>query len=737
MTTRKLAGTALLSIAATIPGTALAQSVPAAAPSAETAADASTDSVGINDIIVTATRRDTTVQSTPIAITALGGDELTKAGVTDVGALARNVPTVQFIYNSGVPSLYIRGIGLQNTTVNAEAGVALHLNGIYLARPVSVSAAFFDLERVEVLRGPQGTLYGRNATGGAINFLTARPTDETEGAATFEIGNYDRIRGEAMVSGPLGGGLKARVAGFFERRDGYTVNLANGERLSHPRSGGIRGTLDYSPDDSDFSSTLVVDFLSTTGMPLEQQLKARYPEIPGVYVPVPPGRIGPKPFQVYTDMTDLPGTQRLWGASLTNALELDGVTLKSVTGYRYSLRRQAGDFDGTDAPNINGTLFYQRSRSFSQEFQIASNGGSPFQYLVGAYYFHDVSNEINTFDIRINLGTFDAPFLLPFQLFVGNDQRTNSYAAFGEASYEITPELKATVGIRYSKDRKTNDGVLASSLAPTDNPFLKDSWSAVTPKFVLEYNRDRLLLYASATRGFKAGGFNNVQRESYDPEYVWTYEVGAKQDWFGDRLRTNLSAFYSDYSNLQVTQYINNTSVLRNAASARIAGMEFETMLRPARGLEFRATATYLDTKYTRSDPPFILRDPVTAENVDMTGKRLPFAPKFAYSISGKYTVPVDALAGDLSFEASFAHRSKSFLDSSDQETEAQPGYGLLDMRAGWESADGKFDVALFARNITNKVYFVQALRGSTSIGGAIGYLGDPRTYGVQLRARF
>jgi len=730
MTTRFLTGAALLSIAAVFPTAAQAQAM-------EAEPDATSDSVGIDDIIVTATRRDTTVQSTPIAITALGGDELARAGVTDVSALARTVPTVQFVYNSGVPSLYIRGIGLQNTTVNAEAGVALHLNGIYLTRPVSVSAAFFDLERVEVLRGPQGTLYGRNATGGAINFLSTKPTDETEALATVEIGNYDRIRGEAVVSGPLGGGLKARVAGFFERRDGYTVNLANGERLSHPRSGGIRGTLDYSPADSDFSSTLVVDFLSTTGMALEQQIKARYPEIPGIYVPVPPGREGTKPFRVYSDMTDLPGTQRLWGGSLTNALVLDGVTLKTVTGYRYSLRRQAGDFDGTDAPNLNGTLFYQRSRSFSQEFQIASNTSSPFQFLVGAYYFHDVSNEINTFDIRINLGTLASPFLLPFDLLVGNDQRTNSYAAFGEASYEFTPELKATVGIRYSKDRKTNDGVLASSLAPTDNPFLKDSWGAVTPKFVLEYNRDRLLLYASATRGFKAGGFNNVQRESYDPEYVWTYEVGAKQDWLGDRLRTNLSAFYSDYSNLQVTQYINNTQVLRNAASARIAGVEFETLLRPTRGLEFSATATYLDAKYTKSSPPFILRDSVTAEDVDMTGKRLPFAPKFAYSISGKYSIPVEPLAGDLSFEAAFTHRSKSFLESSDRETEAQGGYGLLDLRAGWESSDGKLDVALFARNVTNKVYFVQALRGSSSVGGAIGYLGDPRTYGIQLRGRF
>jgi iron complex outermembrane receptor protein len=244
-------------------------------------------------------------------------------------------------------------------------------------------------------------------------------------------------------------------------------------------------------------------------------------------------------------------------------------------------------------------------------------------------------------------------------------------------------------------------------------------------------------LYASATRGFKAGGFNNVQNPGYDPEFIWTYEVGAKRDWMQGALRTNLALFSSHYSDLQVTQFISNRAVLSNAAKSNISGFELETILHPASGLNISANVNYLDAKYKKSDPVFSLRDPVTRNFVVMTGKRMPFAPKLAYSIGADYSIPAAFLHGDVNFNATYTWRSAVHLDSLGQPTETQKSFGLLDLRAAWTRADGNVEVAVYARNVTNRVYYQQLLRASALTGGSTGVVGDPRTYGVRVAVKY
>jgi iron complex outermembrane receptor protein len=712
----------------------LGLAAPARAQEAQAPAGQEADSM-VSDIVVTATRRGTALQNTPLAVTALSGESLAQAGITTAADLVRVAPTVQVAKVNNIPQIYIRGIGLQNTTIGSDPGVAVHINGAYLARPPMMEAGMYDLERVEVLRGPQGTLYGRNATGGALNLITAKPTDKLEASVQLEIGNYDHIRVDAMVSGPLSEDVGVRVAGFFDSRNGYSTNLVTNSPVGEPRSRAGRVTLKYAPADSVLTSVLTADYLKTTRDGIANYIKAFYPAIPNVYAPVPGGRYSSDPRKAYYDL-DPTGMTKIAGVTLENTFKFDPVTLKSLTAYRYMRRLYSSDVDATDLPNINNPVQFDRSETFTQEFQLLSNNSGAFEWLVGGFYLHEKARDAFDYDIRTTFG--GAPFVVPFTLLIRDAQKTDSYAAFGQLSYSFLPGLKATVGLRYSYDKKSIAEFLnIPEFFSTTTANLNDHWSALTPKFGLEYKADSTFIYASVTRGFKAGGFNAGnpnQTVGYDPEYVWTYEAGLKRDWFGRLLRTNLSVFRSEYSNLQVTQYLNNTSLLKNAGSARIDGIELETTLKPSSQLQLQGAFTYLDTKYKGSTPPFTLLDPVQNIPVDMTGKRLPFAPKYAFTLNVNYVLPVPALDGDIILNVSEAWRSKAFLDSIDRDTEAQSAYGLTDVRLSWQRSDGKLELAVFGRNIFDKDYYANALRGSVSVGGAVGTLGAPRTYGVQGR---
>lgn len=339
-----------------------------------------------------------------------------------------------------------------------------------------------------------------------------------------------------------------------------------------------------------------------------------------------------------------------------------------------------------------------------------------------------------------------APAVVPFDLDLRARQYTRSYAAFGQASYSITEQLKATIGIRYSRDDKKsaefakNTFPTLPALSSSARADLHDTFSAWTPKFVLEYKSGDTFLYASASRGFKGGGFNSstpAQTQSYDPEYITTFELGAKRDWLDGHLRTNLAIYSSQYKDLQVTQFINAVSIITNAAKARINGAELEIKYRPVEALTLDGSFAYLDTKYKKSTPPFQLRDGLSGNFIDMTGRPLPFSPKFSFNIGGEYRWIAPSLNGDIILNPTFEWRDKTHLDVLTLPTETQKSYGIANMRLAYERAGGQFEFALFARNLFNKDYYVTLLRSQPTINGSVGFQNTPRTYGAELRVKY
>jgi iron complex outermembrane receptor protein len=725
---------------------ALLIGAPAVGHAAEAAAaEAASSKDTIAEVVVTAERRETNIQSTPLAVTALGAEQLQRAGVQSVGDLARVVPTVQFVQTGLLPQIYIRGIGLQQSTGTTDPGVATHIDGVYLGRPIGTAAAMYDLERVEVLRGPQGTLYGRNATGGSINFITKGPSKSFTADGVATVGNYRQFRFEGGVGGPITDSVSGRLAVLYDRRDSYIENLTTGNPLSRPETFAGRLKLRYAPGDSGLQVDFSADYMKTTGDAPEFSVRNLYPQGPA-YVSPPLGQLSPKAHAIYTDIAKPLGTVELAGANLTVAYDFGAATLKSITAARSSVVHRSWDGDGTTLANEDMLNGHEKSLQYSQEFQLLSNGAGPFSWVMGAYYFRETPSDDYQWAIKFNVSPFGAPpFVVPFDLRSRDHQKTRAWALFGQASYEFTSKLKATVGLRYSDDHKRISEYQYAQLvglAPAAVTTYDDSasWSALTPKFGLEYKLPNGMAYVSATRGFKAGGFNASnpgQTFPFDPEYIWNYEAGFKADWFDHRLRTNLAVFHAEYSDLQVVQFVNTASVIKNAATARIDGLELEAIARPLAGLELTGALSLLDTAYKKSNPSFQLFDPVFKVPVDMTGRRLPFSPKAALNLGLQYTRTVPALRGDLQFNANYHWQDDSALDSLLQETETQKAYGLFDARLGYSPENSPFEVAVFVRNLTNKSYWVTLLRGNEPIGGNIGTEGAPRTYGVQVRFRY
>jgi iron complex outermembrane receptor protein len=722
-------------------GTVAAAAVLAAMPSLAHAEAATDSGSTLGEVIVTAARRETSVQSTPIAVTAVSGTKLQDEGVRSVADLNKIAPTVQFSTSNGTPQIFIRGIGLSQVSLGGEGGVATHIDGVYLGRPVHINSALYDLERVEVLRGPQGTLYGRNATGGSINFITASPTATPQAYAILTVGNFEERRAEAAVSGPITDGVEGRLAFVYDTHDGYTENLVTGRPIGHPETVAGRVSLLLAPQGSPFTLRLTADYLKTTNDPSVFKRRDTY-NAPNS---VPGGRFTDEPWKIYSTTVPI-GDQELSGLNATATWDLGWASLKSITAERQGSVHRSTDVDASDLTTFENLYGYTKASQFSQEFQLLSKDTGRLTWVAGAYYYEEKAKDQNPFHIDLNFATVAKPFIVPFDLGLNSEQYTRAYAVFGQASYAITDQLKATFGLRYSKDEKkisefaSNTFPTLPALTSSQTAHLQAQFSAWTPKFVLEYRLGDTFLYASASRGFKAGGFNSstpAQTAPYGPEYITTIELGAKRDWLEGHLRTNLAIYTSEYKDLQVTQYINAVSIITNAAKARISGAELEVTYRPVQGLTLDGSFAYLNTEYERTTPPFQLRDGLSGAFVDMSGKALPYAPPFAFNLGAEYRWPVASLNGDLMVNATFEWRDKSHLDVLDFPTETQKAYGVANVRAAYERAGGKLEFALFARNLFNEDYYVTLLRSQPTINGSVGFQNTPRTYGAELRLRY
>lgn len=715
-------GASLLVLALAIaPASAFAQSVESSDDETEPTTAAQTYG---DDIIVTATRTgETRLQDTPLAVTAVSSETLDRAGIKDIRDLVTIAPGLQVTQNATFSQVYIRGIGSNNVFGGSDPSSTMHVDGIYLARPGSYLSNFLDVERIEVLRGPQGTLYGRNSVGGTINVISRKPDDVMRAKAQLTYGNYDFMRAEGYVSGPVVPGVIAASASVLRsRRDGYLANAVPGV-----------GDID---DEDTVGGRAQMRF--TPGSRLDLVLRADYlhsDDALGGYVKVLQETADPVANSVLDDFRTVAlnirsGSKRTqWGTSADLSYELGDATLRSLTGYRTNSLEQVGDTDGT-ALNIRRTDQIEDQRQFSQELNLSGRLGE-LSYILGLYYFDEnirVDSSVTTFgaNVRANF----SPVI-----------ETAAVAGFGQASYAFTERLSLTAGLRYTRERKRFNQTAQFFFLDTgefrpgfpETYSLRDVYTAWTPKVGLEFRPvDDVLIYASATKGFKSGGFNFASRnleQGFDPETLWSYETGVKLELFDRLWRLNGTYFHYDYTNLQVQSFLSPGVIdITNASDATVDGVEIESLLRPIQGIQFGANVAYLDAVY-KNYTTALAPGNVT---FDASGNRLNLAPKWAYSAFVDLDLPVGD--GAVIGRAEYSHRGRQFFTAANAGLDQQAPYGLINASLGYDFGDSGFRVMVFGRNLADKEYVTST---ASFASGIVGRVGEPRTYGVRLSATY
>ena len=718
------------------------------------------------DIIVTATRREQNTLQIPAAISAVDGHAIEQKRILDIRDFNSLVPGLQVSPGALDVNLTIRGVGHTLFSPGSENSVALHLDGGYLARPFSANAAFFDVARVEVLRGPQGTLYGRNATGGAVNIISKAPTPDTSGYLSASYGNYDRIDLEGVLNTPIAGDkVLLRLGGYYHSHDGFGKNLPNNKDVDNLNEYGGRIALDLLPSDRLKISLRGHYYHAKDAYGQYHFYQVVRPDVPGA-LPIAQllgGVPAPKLRDTNYD-TDSRRFLRLIGGIGTIEYELsDKVTLKSLTGYEKSVGRFETDTDGTQLAIVSPFVSETKARQVSEELQLSYKTDTIFA-LVGAYYFNEkVVSEIHA-QTYLNLGvpSLHIPRILP-PPFGSFDQAgtvtTDAKALFVNVDWDALPSLTVTAGVRYSTEEKTNAGY-SISLFPNFVKYpgqgfltVNDSQKshALTPKISVRYEfAPGVNVYASASRGFKSGEYITGTDQYAGPERVWAYETGIKGAFFDRRLRGGISAFYYDYTNLQVQRIETPITTLVGLPKTKVWGVEGEGTLSLPSGFALDGNATFLRSRighFLTGDPNFV-GGPVR----DLRGNSLPYAPKFIANIGAEKRFNFsEQVLGTLRVD--FQHTGRTYLDIfNSRPANYRSAYNIVNASAKFDFHAGKYSLLVWGKNLTNTT----TVLSSTIVGlpnlvvptspGAPPYataaaflanLNDPRTYGLTVRYNF
>ena len=700
----------------------------------------------LEEVIVTAQKREENMQTVAVAVSAFSADTLRNTGMLNVDDLTRLTPGFTITnYNPVTPQPYIRGIGSNPSDAGSDSSVGVFVDEVYAGRAGGYSADMLDIERVEVLRGPQGTLYGRNVPGGAINIISKRPTEELEGFLEVTGGEYDLWGAKAAISGPLSDTVLGRLAISTRQRDGHTENIITGNDLRDEDNSTFRGRLDFLPSDT-VSVQLIAEYseddLLGPGARNHEGQNANLFLISlglGFLTPLdPPTSSDPYKVELVNDGF---AKREMGGLSLKVDWEFDSFTLTSVTGYRENDYEFSDDILGISVPLVINRA-EESSEQFSQEIRL-SGSTDKVQWTTGLYYLREDVDRLEFND----LSALDPVFgldLAGLTAAVGYDQKneTTSYAAFAQFTYSLTDALNITLGGRLSQDEKdfslttTGFEIGFGQLTPDPEtgitgPFSAsddESWSDFTPKVSLEYtSSDELFLYATYAKGFKSGGYNGLATDSgaattpFDQEEVDSYEVGLKADFFENLMRLNVAAYYMDYVDLQVFLPAPGGIgfVVENAGEATIQGLELELFVSPLDGLDFSATYSYIDSDIDEFEG-----------RPELVGNNLSRTPENAASLSAQYIAPLgDQLS--LLMRADYSYQDKIFLDIGNSSISAADSYELVNVRLALQS-EGVWEVALWGRNITDEEYRVHGLDSTFGENlSAATIIGDPSMWGV------
>lgn len=692
----------------------------------------------LEEVLVTAQRHSENLQQVPMAITSIDQATLERGRITSLAEASLQIPGLSMSsYSLGQPSIHMRGIGSNDDGAAMGSSVVLFVDDIYIGRISTLDLAILDVARIEALRGPQGTLYGKNAIGGAINIVSNKPTATPEVKVSLGLGNFASYEAQLLLNGALDKDqrLLGRVLIDHRQRDGWQKNIFHpqqkqmGEKhsslrakLSYNSQTNWRGywSLDYSRNDLGSTGRIPVAGRRPLQLVNAQGLNSGASQLPSEIFAQLGGdyRHASNDLRGYTDRT-------IAGLSQKIDWDLGDFQLSSISGFRDSKFDWLEDSSGLPASATLQTVdlnVTESHRQFSQELRLSWQGINQLELMVGAYYLHESTQRAESF-------FFDRATAISQQ-----DNRSNNFALFGRMEYQLRPSHFISLGGRLNFDKKHLRQRSKSDNAPAI--ILQDfsssgseSWLDFSPRLAYrwQYN-DELMLYSSISKGIKSGGFQGVpgtlaaSQRTVDPESAWEFELGLKSQWWQDQLRLNLASFYTRYSDLQVVQFrtIDNFGVFEtsNAASAILRGLEAELVYSPSEQLSFSGSYAYLDAYYDRFN---------SINGEDFTGNSLRQAPKNSLSLAMEFQQSLGQ--GRLSWYLSYRYQSESYREPDNSIT-IQPAFKLLDGHISFSPQHKSWQVSLWGKNLGNEAYITHLyLLG----GNDYALYGTPRSYGLSL----
>ena len=731
-------------------GVVLAFACLATAEGQEIKAEAKSSGAALEEIIVSAARRELALQDVPTAITAVTGEVLERDRIVDLGTLAATVPSFSMTEDSAMAKeLNIRGVSsVRLLDASAESSIGFFVDDVYISRIGSAFTDFYDLERIEVIRGPQGVLLGKNVVGGAISVITAKPKFETSGKAAVSFGNYGATNTDGYITGALTDNLAGRLAFQTRNLSGYSRNVVLGVKQDDLQSAQIRGELLYRSTDADLEALLTYDY-GTSDSNDSARPMSDDPFVDGVGGITEYRRglgLGPRestsPQREFANRTVRGASLRIdWGA-------FDGAKLTAITGYRNSEGEVGWNQLGVSSPPALVDTFYgnqEQPETFSQEIRLVSdNAQSKFDWIAGAFYQKD---DVLRYDSNVATSFLPIPALSGTFLYT-NKAKIESKALFGQAGYRLTDKLKLTVGLRYTEDDKhghrvaqcLEDGgdglcIAALDLAGGESFTVNygKKWSATTPQGIIEYRpNDDVMIYGSIAKGYKGGGWDHLPSTAeaasfgYDPEHVTNYEIGAKSDLLERRMRLNLAVFQMDYTDLQSQQLVIECLCLitSNVGTATIKGLEAEATFALTEGLTAWASGSWLDAKYDE------FKD---SAGTDFSGNQIQRSPKYKYSVGFDYGFGTGTWAQAFNLHTSYTRQGKLYWTPNN--TYVLEPFGLLDASLRVTPPWGQsWSMALWGKNLTDELYPVYSL---AIFGDVMNYYAPPKTYGIEVSYKF
>jgi iron complex outermembrane receptor protein len=708
-------------------GSAQAQDAPAGAPAAQ-----DTTASQLDEVVVTAERQTRNLQTTPVAVTAITAQQLENRGVRNIFDLQNLVPSLSIAQqtNQGGASgavFFLRGLGGRAGTSGSEPAVALYIDDFYNPSASGNALRALDLEQVEVLRGPQGTLFGRNAVGGAIRYQTKKPTHEFGAFAEATLGYYDRRDFLAGVNIPLGDTFAVRLSGATFEADGIQKKQTSPGTVgaSEDRLGRIQAR--YTPNDR-----LTVDLSydqsesELAGSPTYVPVIVGTGQLSGLYnathaVKYDSTFISTCILCSYgslpRDSSDKASARNVHG--VIDYRVSDTLQVKFLSGYSLSKDNFFNDIDAS--PLLIGNQYSTvRSEAWSQELQVLGDLGSRIHYVAGLYAFDEKFHAFSGQELFIRTTS------------VTQDRERESYSAYGNVNFDLTDRLILTGGIRVGNETVTTSAVTNAGVSAAND----QKYDVILPLARLQFQATPdLMIYASASKGLRGGGFSvapnpalpNAGIVPFDPETVWSYEVGARTQFLDHRLRINPTVFYTDYSDIQVQRIIGTTPVLENAGTAHIFGVELEATFVVTSALRFTAQGSYLDAEYDTLLPGVV--------GIQLS---TPFAQtsKFSYSVGAQYTVPLDNGA-DVALNLDYSDRTKYTTSAQETDDLLIQGQGLVNARAEFHSPSGRYTLAAWSTNLLDE-HYVSGGVDLTSLVGLIRYdIGRPREFGLTFKAKY